>query len=82
MRMIYYGLMDRMEATVTVKTDYRRFTQEEKRALEKTILALKLLKKLSMQNILDPKKEDTILTAEVDQTLKHVSAEREKGLAG
>ena len=81
LRHIYSELMDRMEATVARETNYRRFSVEEKRTLEKTVLSLKLLKKLSMQNILDPKKEDAVLGAEVDQTLTHVITTREKSLA-
>lgn len=81
LRKIYSGLMDRMEMTVARKTDYRLFSYEEKRTLEKTVLSLKLLKRLSMQNILDPKKENTILEAEVNRTLTHVVTAREDALA-
>lgn len=78
---IYDRLMNRMETVVSRETDYRKFSLEEKRTLEKTILALKLLKQLSMQNILDPKKENTILTMEVNNTLQYVRNSREQKLA-
>lgn len=76
----FYGrFMERMEDIVLQKTDYRKFSYEEKRTLEKTVLSLKLLKQLSMQNILDPEHQNTVLTSEVDQTLQaSVTAREEK----
>lgn len=81
LNVVYDRLMSQMEEVVAEKADYKAFTCEEKRALEKTVLALKLLKHLSMQNILDPKKENTILTKEVVHTLRYVKETREQKLA-
>lgn len=57
------------------------FTYEEKKSLEKTVLALKLLKQLSMQNILDPQKENVILIEDVNRALECASTARREKLA-
>lgn len=77
---IYDSYISQLEAIVSKNANYKKFSAEEKRALEKTILALKLLKQLSMQNILDPQKKNTILKEEVDNTLRNVKNNREEKL--
>ena len=75
---VYNKLINTMEQTVRGKTDYRTFTILERRNLEKTILALKLLKKLSTQNILKDDQKEIVLDDQVEQTYTLVSAKRKK----
>ena len=75
---VYNKLINIMEKIVQQKTDYRTFTVPERRSLEKTILALKLLKKLSTQNILKTNQEEIILDDNVEQTCILVSEKRKK----
>lgn len=70
---IYKMLMDFMEVVVEEKTNYRTFTAQEKRQLEKTTLVLKLIKQLSMQNILDAEDDNAVLEEEVKATLSEVA---------
>jgi len=77
----YLELMDFMESVVSKKTNYKQFTLEEKQCLEKTILVLKLIKLVSMQNILDSKNDNKILDAEVKQVLNQSKKAREEKLA-
>lgn len=70
---IYKMLMDFMEIVVEEKTNYRTFTDQEKRQLEKTTLVLKLIKQLSMQNILDAEDDNAVLEEEVKATLSEVA---------
>jgi|GEM_PF-843387 len=78
---IYDKFMSQLEAIVSRETNYEKFSDGEQRTLEKTVLSLKLLKKLSMQNILDPKskkEEIKILTEEVNSTIQDVRYRRVK----
>lgn len=77
----YKRLIGIMEDIVSKKTDYRQFTIEEKKTLEKTILVLKLLKQVSMQNILDNKNGGSILESEVQSTLSYSEKAYQKEFA-
>lgn len=76
---LYSKFMDSMESIVRTKTDYNKFNYAEKRTLEKTILSLKLIKMLSMQNILDSKNK--VLVKEIRDSIAYTSAAREDKLA-
>lgn len=78
---LYCAFMNEMERIVSEKTDYAKFTSEEKHTLEKTILTLKLLKQVSMQNILSQEDRKTILGAEVDETVNHSRTTRLERIA-
>ena len=75
---VYDKLINTMERIVQQKTDYRTFTVPERRSLEKTIVALKLLKKLSTQNILKADQKEVILDDMAEQTCILVSEKRKK----
>lgn len=80
LNLCYTSLLSKMEEVVSRKTNYNNFSYEEKRMLEKTILSVKLLKQLSMQNILSPEETDTVLENEVKETLKTVRTKRTQTL--
>lgn len=72
-----------MEEVVVRTTNYRSFSYDEKKLLEKTILTLKLLKQVSMQNILDSNNKNAILDSEVRVVLSNSGKLRkEKLMAG
>lgn len=60
---------------------YRQFTSFERRKLEKTVLSLKLLKKLSTQNLLVTSQEDVVFDDQVEKTYSHVVEEHKKNFA-
>lgn len=68
---VYLELLEEMEAIVGRNTAYDKFSYKEKRTLEKTVLSLKILKTLSMQNILDPTQDCKVLDAEVNKALQN-----------
>lgn len=76
----YSELMDRTEQIVTQKCDYAKFSTEEKKSLEKTVLVLKLIKQVSMQNILDSKHENAVLEDDVKNVLDYSERIRENEL--
>ena len=78
---VYSKHMDDMECIVQKKTDYRQFTTFERRKLEKTVLSLKLLKKLSTQNLLVTAQEDVVLDDQVEKTYSYVVEEHKKNFA-
>ncbi len=57
----YIVLLSSMENIVANKTNYRDFKYEERKALEKTMLSITLLKRLTMTNILDSKNNNSLL---------------------
>lgn len=67
----YSVLMDKMEQLVAQKCDYAKFSTDERKCLEKTVLVLKLIKQVSMQNILDSKHENAVLEDEVKNVLDY-----------
>ena len=77
----YMGLMNTMEQIVGYHTNYPDFSYEEKKKLEKTILALKLLKVLSMQSLLGGENDNTVLEAEVNQAVVYSAKNRKEQLA-
>ena len=77
----FAALMDEMEAITDAKVNYLEFSIQEKKALEKTILSLKLLKYLSMQNILDDDEKHSVLEKEVSNTLKDCQKTYQEKLA-
>ncbi len=74
---IYKRFIFSMEKVVIIKTNYEDFTDAEKKLLEKTILSVKLLKTLTMADILDSKKDNNVLEYSVKKTIKEVSKQRE-----
>lgn len=80
LREIYIDNIEYMENLVKRKADYLEFDMTDRRMLEKTVLSLKLLKQLSMQNILDPQKENTVLEREVRDTLQCVKFKKKESL--
>ena len=73
---IYLSLLEKMENVVYHKTDYYQFSWTERQTLEKTVLAVQLLKKLTMQTILDPEKENPLLEGEVVSCLEDTARQR------
>ena len=76
----YITFIEKMEETVQRTTNYKEFRVDEKYCLEKTILSLKLLKHLSMQNILDSENENRVLSEEVNHVLTSTEATRKEKL--
>lgn len=74
---IYKKLISSMGNIVSIKTNYRDFTYEEQKLLEKTTLSVLMLKRLTMTDILDSKKENTVLEYSIKKTIKEVSEQRE-----
>ena len=77
----YIHFISAMEEVVTRTTDYKSFSYDEKKLLEKTVLSLKLIKRVSMQNILDSDNENLILKSEVYAVLSDSEKLRKEKLA-
>ena len=67
----YHTILNSLSNIVSSKTNYLDFSIEEKKTLERTVLCTKLLKELTLQNILNPEKENEVLDKEVNRTLAH-----------
>ncbi|MBQ9346380.1 MAG: hypothetical protein IJT94_03440 [Oscillibacter sp.] len=67
---IYTDNVTRLEAIVSRQKNYVYFTPDEKKTLERTILSLKLIKMVSMQNILDNEHDGKVLSDDVNKTLE------------
>jgi hypothetical protein len=76
----YIVLLSSMENIVANKTNYRDFKYEERKALEKTMLSITLLKRLTMTNILDSKNNNSVLEESVNKTVSEVKIQREEKL--
>lgn len=67
----YHTILHSLSDIVSSKTNYLDFSIEEKKTLERAVLCTKLLKELTLQNILNPEKENEVLDKEVNRTLAH-----------
>lgn len=70
LNLLHKQFMDKIEPVVESKRDYKKFSYEERGLLEKTILSLKVIKMLSMQNILDSEHENKVLTNDVNNVIE------------
>ena len=67
----YHTILNSLSNIVSSKMNYLDFSIDEKKTLERTVLCTKLLKELTLQNILNPEKENEVLDKEVNRTLAH-----------
>lgn len=73
---MYEQLIGRLEYIVKEKHDYRQFSYEERKNLEKTTLLVKLLKKITTQNLLN--ESGSVLEDEVRSAVREVKNEFEQ----
>lgn len=67
----YHTILNSLSNIVSNKTNYLDFSMDEKKTLERAVLCTKLLKELTLQNILNPEKENEVLDKEINRTLAH-----------